>query len=274
MNDKNFEYLKDNIKYLGFGEKQYEALEGHLKEGKETFQLNYSAEVNKKSFEAVLNFRRSDSSDMYFLNSYQATLERSNGEKMEQAFYLSKGKGVTAKEAYNLLEGRAVFKELTNKEGEPYKAWLQLDFKNKDKNNNYEVSQFHENYGYDLKAALGKYSIMEMDGGEKEKALLQSLQKGNIQSVSIEKDGQDSKVFIEANPQFKTVTIYDGHMKRMQKEELGQYQSAKQSIGKEPGPEQKEEVKQDKKKELKQKAGDDPPGGPKKKASRKKGMSV
>ena len=273
MNEQNLDYLKDNIKYLGFGEKQHDALEANLKEGKESFQLNYSAEVNKKPFEAVLNFRRSDSSDMYFLNGYQATLERSNGEKMEQTFYLSKGKGVTAKEAYNLLEGRAVHKELTNKAGESYKAWIQLDFENKDKHNNHEVKQYHENYGYDLKAATGKFAISELTDHEKEKTLMQSLQKGNIQSVSIEKDGNASKMFIEANPQYKTVTLYDAQMKRVQKEELSKYHSVQQPQGKELKPEQKEDLKQDKKKEVKQKVGDDP-DSPKKKTSRKKGMSV
>ncbi len=220
MNEQNLEYLKDNIKYMGFGEKQTEALAQHLNEGKESFQLIFSTEVNKKPFEAALQFRKSDNSDMYFFNSYNASLQRNNGEKMEQSFYLNKGKGVTAKEAYNLLEGRAVFKELSNKAGEPYKAWIQLDFDTKDKNNNHEIKQFHENYGYDLKTALSKYAIAEMDGGDKEKALVQSLQKGNIQSVGIEKDGSISKMFIEANPQYKTVTLYDSQMKRVQKNRL------------------------------------------------------
>ena len=103
--------------------------------------MTFNAEVNKKPFEAVLQFRKSDSSDMYFLNSYHASLERSNGEKVDQTFYLNKGKGITAKEAYNLLEGRAVFKELANKAGYPYKAWLRLDFESKDKNNNHEMKQ-------------------------------------------------------------------------------------------------------------------------------------
>lgn len=233
MNEKNFEYLKDNLKYLGFGEKQHEALEKNLKEGKEAFQMTYSTEINKKSFEAVLQFRKSDTSDMYFLNSYHATLERSNGEKIDQTFYLNKGKGVTAKEAYNLLEGRPVFKELTNKQNEPYTAWIQLDFENKDKHNNHEVKQFHENYRYDLKAAVAKYAVKELDGGDNEKKLLHSLEKGNIQSVNIEKDGTAVKMFIEANPQYKTVTLYDEHFKRVQKEDLVQYQSNQQLNGKE-----------------------------------------
>jgi len=277
MNEKNFEYLKDNIKYMGFGEKQNDSLEQHLKEGKESFQLRFNTEVNKKPFEAVLQFRKSDNSDMYFFNSYQASLKRSNNEKVDQTFYLTKGKGVTAKEAYNLLEGRAVFKELSNKAGEPYKAWIQLDFDNKDKNNNNEVKQYHENYGYDLKAAVGKFSVAEMDGGEKEKSLMHSLQKGNIQSVTIGLNGESQKMFIEANPQYKTVNIFNNKMQRLNQEQrLGilEKQSVKELKEEKVITEDKsQDIKQDTKKSAKQKPADDL-DKPKKKNSRKKGLSM
>ncbi len=251
MNTENFQFLSDRIKYGGFGDKQLETLENHLKEGKEVFQMVYTAEINKKKFEATLNFRKSDSNDRYFFNGYAANLERKNGEKVEQYFYLDNGKGVKAKEAYNLLEGRAVYKDLTNKAGEPYKAWIQLDFDNKDKHNNFEVKQFHENFGYNLKEAVSKYAVADLDGGEKEKALMQSLQKGNIQSVTIEKDGNTHKMFIEANPQFKTVNLYDGQMKLVLKEGQEQYLSAGKSQG------QEKELKQDQKQEIKQDAASD-----------------
>ena len=232
--------------------------------------------MNKKAFEATLNFRKSEISDMYFFNSYHANLQSSNGEKKEQTFYLHKGKGVTAKEAYNLLEGRAVHKELTNKEGVPYKAWIQLDFDKKDKNNNFEVKQYHENYGYDVKAAVSKYAVAELDGGEKEKALMQSLQKGNIQSVTIEKDGASHKMFIEANPQYKSVHLYDGQMKMVQKEALEQYQSHAQT----QAPVVKQE--QSNKPDIKQEKTDLKAGKkitndsllPKKRIRQKKGLSV
>jgi len=274
MNEQNFEYLKDNIKYMGFGEKQHDVLQQHLQEGKEGFQMAFTSEVNKKPFEAVLQFRKSDNSDMYFLNSYHASLERRNGEKMEQTFYLNKGKGVTAKEAFNLLEGRSVFKELTNKAGEPYKAWMQLDLDNKDKNNNHEVKQFHENYGYDLKTAVGKFAVSELDGGEKEKSLMQSLQKGNIQSVSVGVNGESQKIFIEANPQYKTVNLYNDKMQRLSQEqrvELSGKQDVKES--KEVKEDNKVEVKKDNKKAVSQKVGD-ASEGVKKKNSRRKGMSM
>ena len=270
MNTENTTYLKDNVKYMGFGENMHAELEQKIAEGKADFTMHYKAEINKKPFEATLSFRKSDSSDMYFFNRYEASLERKNGEKLNQTFYLNKGKGVTAKEAYNLLEGRAVYKELSNKAGEAYHAWIQLDFDKKDKNNNFEVNQYHENYGYDVKAAVSKFAVAELDGGEKEKALIQSLQKGNVQSVTIGKDGNPQKMFIEANPQYKTVKLYDGQMKLQQKEAVEQYRSVAttQTAGQSEKA-VKEENAQKKSPEQKKDS-----LMPKKRTSKSKGMSV
>lgn len=250
MNNENFQYLSDNLKYMGFGENLKPELEKNLNEGKAEFQLHYKAEINKKPFEVTMNFRKSDSSDMYFFNNYHASLQKSNGEKMEQTFYLNKGKGVTGKEAFNLLDGRSVHKDLVTKEGQPYKAWIQLDTANKDKNNNFEVKQYHENYGFDLKAAIEKFAVAELKDPEKEKALMQSLQKGNVQSVTIEKDGSSHKMFMEANPQYKNVTLYDSNMKMVAKESMEQYKAGIDKGGKAI----KEDVADDKKKELKPEA--------------------
>jgi hypothetical protein len=279
MNKENLQYLTDNIKYMGFGETLKAELERNMGEGKAEFQLHFKAEINKKPFEATLNFRKSDSTDMYFFNNYQASLERSNGEKNEQTFYLNKGKGVTAKEAYNLLDGRAVHKDLVTKEGQPYKAWIQIDFENKDKNNNFEVKQFHENYGYDLKSSVEKFAVSELKDPDKAKALMQSLEKGNVQSVTIEKDGSSNKMFIEADPQYKKVTLYDSNMNMVAKESLDQYKSAIEKGGKEV----KQEQEHDKKKELKQepkaeKVKNEKKNGqslvPKKRESKGKGLGV
>lgn len=247
MNQENLQYLKDNIKYMGFGEKLNSELEQKMQEGKTDFQLTASVEFNKKSFEATLNFRKSDSTDMYFFNNYHASLERSNGDKVDHTFYLNKGKGVTAKEAFNLLDGRAVHKDLVTKDGNEYKAWLQLDFETR-KDKGFEVKQFHENYGYDLKDAVQKFAVAELGDPDKEKALMTSLQKGNVQSVTIEKDGESHKMFMEANPQYKNVTLYDSNMKMVAKESIGQYQA-----GVEKGANVvKEDAADGKKKDLKQ----------------------
>ena len=276
MNQENLKYLMDNIKYMGFGDKLNTELEQKMKEGKTDFQLTASVEFNKKSFEATLNFRKSDSIDMYFFNNYNASLEKNNGEKVEQTFYLNKGKGVTAKEAYNMLDGRSVHKDLVTKEGQPYKAWMQLDFENKDKNNNFEVKQFHENYGYDLKAAVAKFPITELKDPEKANTLTASLQKGNIQSVTIEKDGNSHKMFIEADPQYKKVTLYDSNMKMVAKESLDQYKAGidkgAKAVEKQLEPDKKKDLKQEVKPSQEKK--NDKSLLPKKRESTKKGLGV
>lgn len=99
------------------------------------------------------------------------------GQQDTRLFYFTKNSGITAKEAYNLLSGRSVNKDLTNKEGQPYNAWLQLDFNEKDKNDNFKVKQYHQGYGYELEAVLNRYPIKEL-GNDEEKVKLKSLEKG------------------------------------------------------------------------------------------------
>ena len=51
-------------------------------------------------------------------------------------------------------------------------------------------------------------------------------------------------MFMEANPQFKMVTLYDAHMKRIPKEDLVKYQSVQQTENKDLNQEQKENQEQ------------------------------
>jgi hypothetical protein len=44
---------------------------------------------------------------------------------------------------------------------------------------------------------------------EKKEGLIKSLHKGNVQAVTFEKNGFIEKLFIDANPQFKTLNTYD-----------------------------------------------------------------
>ncbi|MEJ7676101.1 MAG: hypothetical protein WKF59_26215 [Chitinophagaceae bacterium] len=101
------------------------------------------------------------------------------------------------------------------------------------------------------------------------------MQKGNVQSVTIEKDGSSHKMFIEANPQFKTLNLYDGQMKRVQKEALNQYKSVNPGQDKELNKDQKQDVKQDVNKDNNQKVSGDI-GAPKagKGSVKKKSMSM
>jgi len=266
MNQKNFEYLRDQVKYTGFGEGLENDLKQKIEEGKPEFKLQHQTQYGNDSVTATLNFSQSKQSDMYFFNSYQVSLQKENSPAtMEQTFYINKAGNVTLKEAYNLMEGRSVNKNLTNKEGQVYNAWIQMDFKQSDNNGNFELKHYHQNYGYDLEAVLSKHPIKELSNDDFKASLIDSLKKGNLQSVTFQTNGGEQKQYIEANPQFKTINIYDSSMQRVDNR---QSKKERQSEG------ENQSVKQDNKKEKQTPAEDDGPEIPKASKKRKKRQSI
>ncbi|MBK0368224.1 hypothetical protein I5M07_00140 [Flavobacterium sp. SE-1-e] len=233
MNQKNFEYLKHQLKYSGMGETFDGELKQNMNKGDNDFKIlrsgiiNNSA-VNKDIVNVELNFKKSEQTDMYFFNSYKVNVQKEeNKPGMQQTFYINKdNSSITMKEAYNLMEGRAVHKELKTREGEGYDAWLKLDFKQTDNAGNFKMNQFHKNYGYDLEASLSKHAIKELLTPEYKNDLMNSLKKGNLQSVTFLEGKVESKMFVEANPQFKTITIYDENHKRINQRETNDQQKS------------------------------------------------
>jgi hypothetical protein len=207
MNEQNLDYLKNNIKYLGLGDKLYPDLEKNLREGKPEFKLQTANTFNAAALQATLHFRK-----------YDAKLQQPGMADKEQIFYLDKGKGVTAKEAYNLLDGRSVYKELTSKEGQTYNAWQKLDFDHKDERGNFKVNQYHENYGYNLEAALKNLPLADK-GEVLEAQLIKALQKGNLQLVNVLEGATKIQIHLAANPQFKTLDLFDSNMKPLSRDQ-------------------------------------------------------
>ena len=237
MNQKNLDYLNDQVKFTGFGEELANELKEKIEKQTPEFQIAHKTKFGNDDVSSVLHFKKSDQTDMYFFNRYEVSLkpQQSTNEAV-QTFYINKGNNITLKEAFNLMNGRAVNKDLTNKENEVYNAWVQLDFKQTDAHGNNKMKQYHENYGYDLNAALAKHPIKELGNEQDKTRLEQSLQKGNVQSVSFVQNGNEQKHFIEANPQFKTINVYDSSMHRLsnkqaldEKQEQGERQSSKKN---------------------------------------------
>ena len=147
MQKDNLTFLQENLRYLGFGETLpfNDQLEHEVEKGQKDFYLTTEAHFDEWSkLEATLHFRKGGQQEMYFLTKYTAALwyfENSDLNKM-QTFYIFKGAGVTLKEAFNLLQGRAVNKDLTDSEGEKYNAWIQLDFTAKTPMNNYRTRHY------------------------------------------------------------------------------------------------------------------------------------
>jgi hypothetical protein len=216
MNEKNFEYLKDQLKYTGFGEALEIELKEKLKQGQPSFTLYHETYPEDRVARATLTFNKAKDSDMYFFNSYKVEMQKENiSDSLEHTFYVAKSGSITMKEAQNLMMGRAINKDMFTKEGQGYNGWLEMDFKQSDDKGNFKLKLYHENYGYNLQEALSRYSIKELGNQSMKEDLLRSLKKGNLQGVTFLKDGKEIKCFIQANPQFKTISIYDSELKKI-----------------------------------------------------------
>jgi hypothetical protein len=241
MNEKNHDYLKDQLKYTGFGEEAQAQLRDNLMKSQNEFSIKQVIAYGKDELSVSLNFKKSTNSDMYFFNSYRAELQKPGSDaKISQTFYVNnEGRNITQKEAYNLLDGRSVNKDLVNKDGQIHNAWIKLDFKETTASGNYKVRQFSPQYGFELDKSLEKLPVKELLDSKERVRLLESLERGNRQAVTFIDQGSDQKRFIEANPQYKTINQYDENQKRLRQSESAQ-QSQETINQKKEAPHQEE----------------------------------
>jgi hypothetical protein len=228
MNERNYEYLSEQLKRTGFGDTLNDELRKQMEKQNADFTLSTQRAYGTDNVSATLHFKKSAESDMFFFNKYDLELKKENNENaIKQTFYPNKG--ITLKEGYNLLDGRAVHKTLTTKEDEKFNAWLQLDFKNVTESGNYKINQFHQNYGFDLKNTLAKYPIKELQNEKYKEALIKSLERGNLQSATFQIGGKEEKIFITPNPALKSLRAFDEKNQKVSLSELMQKNKQEQT---------------------------------------------
>lgn len=266
MNNDNYEYLKEQLKMTGFGGLE-EQLKVQMQKGEGSFQLEHQLKYGDKEINFGLNFRKSNTTDRYFFNSYTAGLAKEN-EYVSNTFYVDQR--ITAKEAFNLLDGRSVEKKYNHHEkiedGEKtiykpikdstYLQWKKLDFNDADENGNFKMLAYGEKWGFNLEETLAKLPIKyKEDSGKTE--LMASLKKGNLQSVTFEKNGIAETRYIEANPKARMINVYDSNLELIKSRDKamnvgsdeGEQKPAQKQKQDKPGDEEDEPAeKQEKKK--------------------------
>jgi hypothetical protein len=257
MDEKALRFNENQLKRTGFAEAFTPELQAKMAQGQPEISYPFKKQYDGDRVEAILHLKKSDSSDFYFLNKFDLQLQKEGqANTVRHTFYLTQrskineeGGGTkqrlenkyTLKEGYNLLAGRPVFKDLVNQEGKEYQAWVRLNFKNTLNNGNFEMKQYHTNYGFDLEKTLSNYPIKELANPQYKQSLMDSLQRGNLQKATfVGPDGKEEKVFISPNITFGSLNVYDQNKQRLPTEALVE----KQYIGKELAAKLTERVSQ------------------------------
>jgi hypothetical protein len=218
MDSKNLEFLQKQTTYLGFGNNLHDKIKEQLLAGLPKFDLTYPGNFNGKETEYTLHFAKGANSDYYFLNSYDAKmgdhkinisirsarLGNDTGEKLNP--------NITAKESFNILDGRSVYKARINKENQPYHAWFSLDPSAKNAAGFTELKSIHENYGYDMAKELANVKGTEFQLVLPDKQAEAALKKGNL--IEMHNADKSEKYFIATDPYYKTMMVFDAAGKK------------------------------------------------------------
>ncbi|MFY1047458.1 hypothetical protein [Chryseobacterium sp. GP-SGM7] len=212
-------YLKDQMKYLGFGEdeKLHKNLEKGMKGKAQQFEIKTSSDKalpeNKVDF--TLKFSKSDQGGV-FLNSYNAKLTNDQKEEISHNFPVSRENSFTAKEAVNLLEGRSVKIEFVNpKSNQTEPAFVQFNFNEpKTDKDNYYFQNFYKNYGVDTTKIVEKSNLV-FDNPDWKENSIKSLEKGNVVKVKFKENDQVIEAKAVLDPQNRNLKLYDNEMNRI-----------------------------------------------------------
>lgn len=224
----NLEQLEEQLLRRGFGEGHRNALEAHIAENKPFFQIPYQRKYGEDEVRATAHFKQSDQNNNYYFNKFDVELKKAGQSETEkQTFY--NDKRITLKEGYNLMSGRAVYKEnLVDKtfenrqlvgQSEPYSAWLKLRA-DTDENNNRYIRSFKAQHGYDVEKVAQRYPIRELKSEDDRIELIASLKKGNQQYVNVDTPKGKQAFYAEANPQARDLNFYSTDFQKVDMKEI------------------------------------------------------
>jgi hypothetical protein len=227
----NLQSLRESVIKLGFGQTG-DLLQQQVNRGSNSFSIPVSYYLNEhERMNFDLSFTK-DHSGQYLLESYKATLAATQDSVVErqQNFQCISGNTPTAEQAYNLLAGRSIQMNALDAQGNRQISWRQLDFNDKDSSGNFRIKEFPQGYGFDLIQSIQPllpYSKLSPNGIE---TLTVSLAAGNKPEIVLHKDNLILKVFIEANPHFKRLNIYNEKGEKVSLSSLSDSESSSKKI--------------------------------------------
>jgi len=241
MDENNLSYLKKLQSGIGFGEKLNGVLEIAIARELPKFTLGISNKHRPLESDDVtagrtdqiqygLNYNRQRDGDAYFLNTMDVTLYKP-GESIprQQTFELDRDHRITALQAYKLLSGLSLEKDIfvkpkgaepDAKRSEKIKAWFKLQLDVTDAYGNHPLKVLRPEYGYDLERVLEKYPIKALKNEDNLLDALQTLRNGNYWHADMKIGKVGVPVMLAANPLMKSIDVFDKSGREIRSEEI------------------------------------------------------
>ena len=264
MDEKILSFNENQLKKSGFGEACTPELRAQMEQGVPFIQHTFQKQFDGDRLEATVHLKKSAISDYYSLKKFDLQLQKEGlagavkhsfkitdtnfGTNQVNDHHFKSEDRFTLQEAYNLLAGRSVYKNLIGPEGNKEHAWVNLNLKNDSINNDPERKLYQTTYGYDLEKVLNHYSIKEMKSERTKLSLIQSLQRGNIKKVTfVGPRKQEDQLYISPDISRGSLDVRDKHKQKLSTDELVERKfiskDLAQSVKEISGQRQKVEIK-------------------------------
>jgi hypothetical protein len=205
MNTEEISKLQTYLKKLGVHRDQLdeEVLVNHVIQDLPEFTLSIKMNFNNAFIDVQFYFRKTGAG-VYYIHKYRATEPAKNRSHF---FYMADAL-ITMREAFNLLQGRAVEKQLNSTVGGGYITWIKFNFDESDSQGGYKYLKYPLHAVYNLYKVLNMYPIKEAASAEDQRDIVRKLKRGDIIPVTFELPSADVRKCIEANPHYRTINIY------------------------------------------------------------------
>jgi hypothetical protein len=233
MENEKLEHAWKGLNSSGYRDDSLkDALAIALERGDNPIKLFCKKKYDEGLSSSHLILNKSEKTGKYYLNKIEMAVKLDKGDEVRSyKFSVGTNNRWTQKEAYNMLCGRAVNKDITPKEKPGFNPWLQFNFgilvdppkKAEDAHKNaaadtkeekqekiYHMDSYHPNWGFVLEDVVNKFKLLDPQTGKEPEHLNQDLRRGNRQPVIfVTKDGSLVPGFMEAAPAYKSVNNYD-----------------------------------------------------------------
>jgi hypothetical protein len=209
MTKEQIENLQKYLKGLGITRELLptETLVKHIDQGQYGFTITIELPFELSNFVVRLYFFR-DGAGIYSLTRYQGTINYiDHPEKVKSMAFHMTEVSITMRQAFNLLEGRAIEAEVHFKSNNEYRVWLMLNFGETDTRGLYKFRRFRSGSIYNLEKVLELYPISELRDESLRRAIVLSLKAGNAHPVTFLIGGKSEGKLIAANPENRQLTI-------------------------------------------------------------------
>ncbi|MGN6532715.1 MAG: hypothetical protein ACTHK0_13305 [Ginsengibacter sp.] len=215
MNPENLELIDAQLSKIGLTEKERKQIIDKLildvsqnQQQNETLSARFL--MYRKNHETTANIPVLIQLDFinhnqhYELHSFKASSEQ------KEIQVPIRNTNLTVDQAFNLLQGRSVHLPGVGLNGTEGKgAWLQLDLSKANDSGSYKLNSYSGLEPVSLKNELQKLEIKDFNNNTVSiKIIESSIQQGNLVKVTLEKNGHQPTVLIEAAPKENSLRIY------------------------------------------------------------------